>query len=49
MTFKRKIMKKMYGSTRSEDGYWRIKTNQKINDMLKKQNIFGFIKKQRPN
>jgi len=49
MTFERKIMKKMYGPTRTEDGYWRIKTNQKINDILKKQNIIGFIKKQRLN
>jgi hypothetical protein len=32
-----------------EDGYWRIKTNQEINDILKGQNIIGFIKKQRLN
>jgi hypothetical protein len=25
-------------------GYWRIKINQKINDILKGQNIIGFIK-----
>jgi hypothetical protein len=31
------------------DGYWRIKTNQEINDILKGQNIIGFIKKQRLN
>jgi hypothetical protein len=28
------------------DGYWRIKTNQEINEILKGQNIIGFIKKQ---
>ena len=39
----------MVGPTRSEDGYWRIKTNQEINDILKGQNIIGFIKKQRFN
>ena len=44
MTFERKIMRKMYGSTRTEDGYWRIKTNQEINDILKGQTIIGFIK-----
>jgi hypothetical protein len=27
--------------------YWRIKTNQEINDILKGQNIIGFIKEQR--
>jgi len=49
MTFERKIMRKMYGPTRTEDVYWRIKTNQEISDILKGQNIIGFIKKQRLN
>jgi len=49
MIFKRKVMWKIYGPTRSEDGYWRIKINQEINDILKGQNIIGFIKKQRLN
>jgi hypothetical protein len=30
-----KIMRKIYGPTRTEDGYWKIKTNQEINDILK--------------
>ena len=42
-------MRKILGPTRSDDGYWRIKTNQKISDILKGQNIIGFIKKQRLN
>jgi hypothetical protein len=46
MIFKRKIMRKIFGPTRSDDGYWRIQTNQEINDILKGQNIIGFIKKQ---
>jgi len=37
------------GPTRLDDGYWRIKTNQEINAILKGQNIIGFIKKQRLN
>jgi hypothetical protein len=49
MIFGRKIMRKIYDPTRSDDGYWRIKTNQEINDTLKGQNIIGFIKKQRLN
>jgi hypothetical protein len=49
MTFERKIMRKLYGPTRTEDGFWRIKTNQEINDTLKGQNIIGSIKKQRLN
>ena len=39
----------MYGTnmnvTRTGDGYWRNKTNQEINDILKGQNITEFIKK----
>jgi len=49
MTFKRNTMRKIYGPTRKNDGYWRIKTNQEINDVLKGKNIIGFIKKQRLN
>jgi len=42
-------MRKIFGPTRTADGYWRIKTNQEINDILKRQNIIGFIKKRRLN
>src|SRR5215510_2745198 len=49
MIFERKITRKILGPTRSDDGHWRIKTNQEINDILKGQNIIGFIKKQRLN
>jgi len=49
MLFERRIMKKIFGPTRTDYGYWRIKTNQEINEILKGQNIIGFIKKQRLN
>jgi hypothetical protein len=49
MIFERKITRKICGPTRTDDGYWRIKTNQEINDLLKGPNIIGFIKKQRLN
>jgi len=45
MTFERKIMRKIFGPTRTSYGYWSIKTNQEINDILKGQIIIGFIKK----
>jgi len=41
----KEIMRKIFGPTRTYDGCWRIKTNQEINDILKGQNIIGFIKK----
>jgi hypothetical protein len=47
--FGRKIMRKIFGPTRTDGGYLRIKTNQEINDLLKGQNIIWFIKKQRLN
>ena len=49
MIFERKIMRKIFGPTRTADGYWRIETNQEINDILKGQNKTGFIKKQTLN
>jgi hypothetical protein len=49
MIFERKIMRKIFGPTRSDDGYWRIQTNKGISDILKGRNIIGFIKKQRLN
>ena len=35
MIFERKIMRKIFGATRTDDGYWRIKTNQEIKNILK--------------
>jgi len=49
MTFKSKIIRKIFGPTITNDGYWRIKTNQEINYILKGQNIIGFITKHRLN
>ena len=43
--FERKIMREIFVPTGTDDGYWRIKNNQEINDILKGQNIIGFIKK----
>jgi len=49
MIFERRIMRKISGPTRTDDGYWRIKTNKEVNRILKGQNIIRFIKKQRLN
>jgi hypothetical protein len=43
MTFERKIMRKIYGPTRTADSYWKMKINQEINGTLKGQSIIGFI------
>jgi hypothetical protein len=39
-------MRKIFGLTRSDDGYWRIKTNQEVNVILKGKNIIEFNEKQ---
>jgi hypothetical protein len=49
MIFEREVMRKIFSPMRSDGGYWRIKTNQVINDILKGQNIIEFIKKRRLN
>jgi len=36
MTFERKIMRKINGPARTAHGYWRITTNQEINDIIKR-------------
>ena len=36
-------MRKIVGPTRSEDGYWRIKTNQEINDIIKDKIQLGLL------
>jgi hypothetical protein len=41
MTFERKIMRKIFGPTWTDDGYWRIKTNQEINDILLTYSLHG--------
>ena len=45
MNFERKITRKIFRFTRTDNGYWTIKTNQEMNDMLKEKNIICFIKK----
>jgi hypothetical protein len=45
--FGRKITRKIFSPTRSDDSNWRIKTNQEINDVIKGQNLIEFIKMQR--
>jgi len=44
MIFERKFMRKIFDPTRTNDGYWRSRTNQEINFILKLQNIIGFIR-----
>ena len=49
LIFEIKITRKIFGPTRTNDGYRRIKTNQEINDILKGKIQLGLLKKQRLN
>jgi hypothetical protein len=35
MIFERKIMRKIFGPTRLDDGNWRVKINEEINELIK--------------
>jgi hypothetical protein len=47
MTFKRKILRKIFGPTKELNGLWRIKTNEELDDLIQQKNIIRFIKSQR--
>jgi hypothetical protein len=42
-----RFLKKIYEPTQDNDGTWRIKTNEELEILIKKENIVRFIKSQR--
>jgi hypothetical protein len=46
LVFERKILRKIFGPN-NENGIWRIKTNQELDDIIKHKNIINFIRAQR--
>jgi hypothetical protein len=46
LVFERKILRKIFGSN-NENGTWRIKTNQELDEIIKHKNIINFIRAQR--
>jgi hypothetical protein len=47
MIFERKILRKNFGTTEELNGLWRIKTNEKLDDLIQQKNIIRLIKSQR--
>jgi hypothetical protein len=43
--FERRVLRKIYGPTQDKDGTW-IKTNEELENLIKKKNIVRFIKSQ---
>jgi len=46
LIFERKILRKIFGPN-NENGIWRIKTNQELHEIIKRNNIINFIRAQR--
>jgi hypothetical protein len=45
--FERKVLRRIYGSTKEKDGTWRIKLNEELNGLAGNKNIINYIKAQR--
>jgi hypothetical protein len=46
LVFEMKILRKIFGP-KNENGIWRIKTNQELDEIIKRKNIINFIRAQR--
>jgi len=47
LVFERRVLRKIYGQTQDNDGAWRIKTNEELENLINKTNVLRFIKSQR--
>jgi len=45
--FERKILRKIFGPTKEDNGNWRIKTNKELDELIKHRNIINYVKAQR--
>jgi hypothetical protein len=43
LVFERKILRKIFGP-KNENGIWRLKTNQELDEIIKHKNIINFIR-----
>jgi hypothetical protein len=43
----RKILRKMFGPTKEDNGTWRIKTNMELGELIQHRNIINYVKSQR--
>jgi len=45
--FERRILRKVFGPVQNEDGFWRIRMNYELYDLIKNADIVGFVKSKR--
>jgi hypothetical protein len=42
--FERKIIRKIFGPSKEDNGIWRIKTNNELDELTKQRNIINYVK-----
>jgi len=45
--FERKMLRKIFGSTKKDNGIWRIHTNKELDELINHWNIINYVKAQR--
>ena len=45
--YERKILRKIFGPTKEDNGNWRIKTNKELDELIKHRNIINYVKAQK--
>jgi hypothetical protein len=45
--FERRILRKIFGPVQNEDGFWRIRMNYELNDLIRNADIVRFVKSKR--
>jgi len=45
--FERKILRKLFGPTKEDNGNWRIKRNIELDELIKHWNIMNYVKARR--
>jgi hypothetical protein len=47
MVYERKVLRRIFGPTKENDGTWRIKTNDELDELIRHKNIINHIKAKR--
>ena len=45
--FERKIIRRIFGPSEEDNGIWRIKTNNELDELTKQRNIINYVKAER--
>jgi hypothetical protein len=47
MVFETNVLRRIFGATKERDGTWRIKTNDELDKLIRRENITNYLKAQR--